>query len=1053
MQRKTIIRSAVTGLATSFMVIGGLIAFQGSVSSAKQAEAAVGNYTTDINSYYNNITATSGNSLLGALHDLQCKTHQTFTIYDDFGKNEYQKVLDADPNNAGKVIDFYSQVSWPGTWDPTSGSTTGGYNREHVWCQSKSGGLWNSTTGSTKGGGGDAHHVRPLEYRENSTRNNNPFGVVTNKNSSTIKYAKLGTNQTYAQGGWLENGVWEPIDASKGDVARILMYVFTHYNTYSNVYGTTDGSGFVSTYDSGYYGTLSITDIVSTASNTAAASWALLLQWNDLDPVNSLETTRNEVAAKYQGNRNPFIDYPDLADCIWGTEAWDWTSRSVSTGPRISLNKTSATIAVNDTVNLSATASGGTGSVSWTSSNTTVATVSASTGSSITVTGKKAGSATITASYNGITAKCAVIVSNSAPLVTSVSVSPASVELDLAGTKTATLTATVNGTNSPSQNVTWSSDNSSVAYVDSNGIVTAKSKGTATITATSVEDDRQSGTCSVTVVKTGEINLSETTYELVNSMNEFDSSRKMAIVASGYNYAISTTQNTNNRARVAIVKDTNANTISVVSGLATFNIQEGSVSGTYAFYDGANTGYLYAASSSSNYLKTQGNIDANASFSITIDAGIATIKAQGDKTRNWIRHNNTNGLFSCYGSGQTDVSLYQQKEIQSGDVYVSGVSLNNSALTLEKGASASLVATVSPSEATNKNVTWVSSVPSVATIDENGVVTAVSVGTTEITVETEDGGFIDTCIVTVISQSSGSEYYEAQSSVSAITTGQYVICAKNGSSYYPMGSTIGSNNKIVSSTPINVSNGKISTAAASNYVVTLTVSNSTVTIKLSNDKYLTHTSSTDISSNTNSYDWTLSVGTNGSFRLVAASTANQSTVRCLAYRAGTYNYFGAFSVATPSEGSTEYFDIELFKYTQGGSVYSLDNFVEEFLTHITCDSTGATSPTFASGYSWSVLKTKYNSLTIAEQNELKTYVADANGNDEAKCVARYDYIVGKYGTTKYENFMNRTIVSHSNNLGNQVVSHNAMLFLVVAATLGTFTFAAWFIHKKKQYDL
>ncbi len=1053
MKRKTIIRSAVAGLAMSFMAIGGLVAFQTSLKSTKEAEASVGNYTTDINSYYNNITATSGNSLLGALHDLQCTTHRTFTVYDDLGKNEYQKVLDADPNNAGKVIDFYSQVSWPGTWDPTSGSTTGGYNREHVWCQSKSGGLWNSTKGSTKGGGGDAHHVRPLEYRENSSRNNNPFGVVTNKNSSTMKYAKFGTNETYAQGGWLDNGIWEPIDASKGDVARILMYVFTHYNTYSNVYGTTDGSGVVSAYEAGYYGTLNITDIVSTSSNTAAASWALLLQWNDLDPVNSLETTRNEVAARYQGNRNPFIDYPDLADCIWGTDTWDWTSRSVFSGPRITLNKTSATIAVNGTVYLSATASGGTGNVSWTSSNTSVATVSASTGSSITVTGKNAGTSTITATYNGVTAQCAVTVSNTAPLVTSVSISPASVELDLSGTKTATLTATVNGTNNPSQNVTWTSSNSSVAYVSSNGMVTAKSKGTATITATSVEDDTKSGTCSVTVVKTGETNLSETTYELVNSMDEFDSSRKMAIVASGYNYAISTTQNTNNRARVAIVKDTNANTISVVSGLATFAIEEGSVSGTYAFYDEANSGYLYAGSSSSNYLKTQGSIDANASFSITIDSGVATIKAQGENTRNWIRHNNSNGLFSCYGSGQTDVSLYQQKEIPSGDIYVSGVSLDHSTLTLEKGASASLVPTISPSEATNKNVTWESSVPSVATVSESGVITAVSVGTTEITVETEDGGFIDTCIVTVISQSSGGEYYELKSSVSEITTGQYVICAKNGSSYYPMGSTIGSNNKIVSTTAINVSSGKISTAAASDYVVTLTVSNSTVTVKFSNDRYLTYTSSTNISSNTNSYDWTLSAGTNGSFRLVAASTANESTVRCLAYRASSYNFFGAYSVNNPSAGSTEYFDIELFKYTQGGSTYSLDNFVEEFLTHITCDSTGATAPTFASGYSWSVLKTKYNSLTTAEKNELKNYTANANGNDEAKCVAKYDYIVGKYGTTNYENFMSRTIVSHANNLGKQIVPNNAILLLITMSILGTFTFAAWFIHKKKQYDL
>ena len=83
--------------------------------------------------------------------------------------------------------------------------------------------------------------------------------------------------------------------------------------------------------------------------------------------------------------------------------------------------------------------------------------------------------------------------------VTSVTVTPSTAKLDLAGTKTQTLTATVNGTNSPAQTVTWSSSDSNVVTV-SNGTITAKAVGTATITATSTVDTTKKGTCSVTVI-------------------------------------------------------------------------------------------------------------------------------------------------------------------------------------------------------------------------------------------------------------------------------------------------------------------------------------------------------------------------------------------------------------------------------------------------------------------------------------------------------------------------------------------------------------------------
>ena len=85
----------------------------------------------------------------------------------------------------------------------------------------------------------------------------------------------------------------------------------------------------------------------------------------------------------------------------------------------------------------------------------------------------------------------------------------------------------------------------------------------------------------------------------------------------------------------------------------------------------------------------------------------------------------------------------------AGKIAVTGVSLNKTELTLTRGESETLIATVSPPNASNKNVTWESSDPSVATVDQNGKVTAVKAGTATITVKTEDGGKTASCVVTV----------------------------------------------------------------------------------------------------------------------------------------------------------------------------------------------------------------------------------------------------------------------------------------------------------------
>ncbi len=155
------------------------------------------------------------------------------------------------------------------------------------------------------------------------------------------------------------------------------------------------------------------------------------------------------------------------------------------------------------------------------------------------------------------------------------------------------------------------------------------------------------------------------TYTLVTSVNDLKVGDQVVIVASGFNYALSTTQQTNNRTGAEITKGDN--TVTINDNVQVLTLEAGTKDGTFAFNTGS--GYLYAASKSSNHLKT-GSKNDNASWEITItSAGVATIKAQGANTKNWLRFNNGNSpkLFSCYSSGQADVSIYKMETGNTGN--------------------------------------------------------------------------------------------------------------------------------------------------------------------------------------------------------------------------------------------------------------------------------------------------------------------------------------------------------------------------------------------------
>lgn len=262
-------------------------------SSSSSSEEAQGlfSFPDAVSDYYAPIdTNQTGEDLALSIHDLMLDTHTYYTTYGELRFTFYQ--TDGDPTSENDLIDFYTKDTYNATWDSSSSRL---YDREHVWCKSLSSGLWASSgfTNESRGGGSDMFHIRPTRSSYNTARSNKLYGEVVN-----------GTQRTF---GYVTASVFEPFDDVKGNVARELFYIYLHY--------TEDYGG----ESNEYTGDLNITDIVSSSSE--AEAWAMLLEWNELDPVEESETRLNDYAETVQYNRNPFIDCPELANYIWGVSA------------------------------------------------------------------------------------------------------------------------------------------------------------------------------------------------------------------------------------------------------------------------------------------------------------------------------------------------------------------------------------------------------------------------------------------------------------------------------------------------------------------------------------------------------------------------------------------------------------------------------------------------------------------------------------------------------------------------------------------------------------
>jgi hypothetical protein len=272
-------------------------------------------FGTPLNPTYGNVTSTAPAGYYDALEGLsgadlklalqQIIANPTVVRAHNYGDvTDILRVADQNPLNSNQVWLMYVETPRAKLDFQTTSSNVGSWNREHIYPQSR-GGFANATDDIPDGinvwlptnandivtGHSDAHHIRAEDGPENSSRSNRDYGL-------TGYNGPVGN-----QGSW------------KGDVARAVFYMAVRYNALSVVNG----------------------DIADTTVGQLG-DLASLLTWNQTDPSDDFEMNRNNYIYTWQYNRNPFIDYPSLADYIWGANVGQAWSAPLSTDQNTAIN-------------------------------------------------------------------------------------------------------------------------------------------------------------------------------------------------------------------------------------------------------------------------------------------------------------------------------------------------------------------------------------------------------------------------------------------------------------------------------------------------------------------------------------------------------------------------------------------------------------------------------------------------------------------------------------------------------------------------------------------
>lgn len=252
--------------------------------------------STEPSGYYDSLDGLSGDDLKQAIQDIIAeedvvKIHTYSDIVDIL------KAADESPLNSNEIWLVYREESRPKYLYQTGSDGTGFWNREHVYPRSRGGffsieddgmatGIntwWNTNADSTRHANSDAHGLRAADANENSSRGNQHFGEY--------------------------NGPSETAGSFKGDVARAVFYLAVRYNDLSVVDGFPEMEGEL-------------------------GDLATLLDWHEEDQADDFEMRRNNIIYEWQNNRNPFIDYPELASYIWGENAGEVWNQPMSVQDR-----------------------------------------------------------------------------------------------------------------------------------------------------------------------------------------------------------------------------------------------------------------------------------------------------------------------------------------------------------------------------------------------------------------------------------------------------------------------------------------------------------------------------------------------------------------------------------------------------------------------------------------------------------------------------------------------------------------------------------------------
>ena len=516
--------------------------------------------------------------------------------------------------------------------------------------------------------------------------------------------------------------------------------------------------------------TLQLTYTVTPSNATNKA-----VTWTSSDPAVATVSTGGLVTTKSVGTTTitaTTVDGSDLSASCQVT-----VTPQLATG--VTLSQTTANMLIENTLQLTATVSPDNTTdktVTWSSSNTAVVTVS-STGL---VTAKSVGNATITvttADGSNKSATCQVTVNPR--LVTGITLNKTTATLN--NGETVQLTATVTPGNATNPAVTWTSSNISVATVSGSGLVTAKGRGTATITATTTDGTNLSATCEITVNQLAtSISLSQTTASIV-----VDKTLQLTATVSPSNANNKTVAWTSSNTAIATVDNT---------GLVTAK-SVGSATITATTTDGTNLSatcqVTVTPQLATGISLNQSSAEISVGESITLVATVSPSNTTNPAVK-WTTENAAvatveRGVVRGVGEGECYITATTQDGTNlsaqclvavsgSVDVKVTNVTLSETNVTLTEGSSTVITATVLPENATNKTLAWTSSNTAVATINANGVLQAVAAGTATITATTTDGSNISaTCNVTVNSSTVNVPNYLSVGDLPEMVAGQAFV--------------------------------------------------------------------------------------------------------------------------------------------------------------------------------------------------------------------------------------------------------------------------------------